>query len=199
MQTKEELATQYLAQLKIHSSEIKNLVIGLIGLPGTGKSTVAAKIAEQTGILVVSNDNIRRFLNTHGHPGSRPDREVLEYIAVERTKFLFEKGISHIIDADLTSHVEKARNNATGFGFKLVLIKVECPEDIALARIEKRLGEGTDESQASIKTYHKRVEFQEEHATEHYDLLATINTAEELLKQVESVSQKLRNIERGTL
>ena len=191
MQSKITLAKEYIKQLNAKPSIISNIVIGIIGLPGSGKSTIAAKLAERTGLLVVSNDNVRRFLNAHGYPGASPEQETLEFISNERTEYLLRNGISHIIDADLTGHIDGARSRAQKYGFKLVLIKVGCPEEIILDRITKRLIEGKSESQADIEKYHSRVKFQNNHASEQHDFLAIIDTSRDINTQIDRLSHDL--------
>jgi len=191
MQSKEDLVKEYIKQLHIKSSIISNIVIGIIGLPGSGKSTVAAKLAERTGLLVVSNDNIRRFLNTHGYPGANPGQETVEFISEARTEYLLRHGVSHIIDADLTGHIDDARSRAQKYDFNLVLVKVECPEEIILDRITKRLIDGKSESQANIETYHSRVKFQNNHMSKQHDFLAIIDTSRDIDIQVDRLSHNL--------
>lgn len=195
MQSKESLAQEYLKTLPRKSVfEGKKMVLGLIGLPGTGKSTVARKLAERTGLHIASNDIARRFLNDRGFPGARPAQEILEYINVQRTVFLYDKGISHIIDADLTSHVANARTRAQQHGFAFYLVKVTCPEPTVRARIRGRLAEATSESRADEQEYDKRVAFQAAHSSEKHDFIAVIDTSLDIDPQVEKLAGQLLTV-----
>lgn len=160
---RDELLTKYLTRLPLENHKDKPFVIGLMGLVGSGKSTVAAEIAKRFGILIGSNDDIRRFLNEEGHGGSAPVQQTLQYIAEAASDYLYAHHVSHIIDADLFKFAASAKERAERNGFRFVLVEVACPEEVIRQRIIQRskdieVGNATNASRAGIEEFERRKE-----------------------------------------
>lgn len=140
MQTGEELKTKFLSSLNFNSYSKYDppFIIGFIGIVGSGKSTVAKHLAKELNILIASNDEIRRFFNQNNIYGESPLQDLLQEIAESRTQILLSNKTSHIIDADLMEHWQTAKSNASRYGSKFILIKIKCPEEIILSRIDPK-------------------------------------------------------------
>ncbi len=160
--TKEQLLKKFLLETDIPRPSTKHLfAIGLIGLNGSGKSTICQALGERLNIYTASNDRIRRFLNQQGFEGDAPIQETLQYLAESVGKYLYENKISHIIDADLIKFHESARQNAESYGARLYFIDVQCPDEVIRDRIKKRSQSTQKDAQASlsradIEEYEKR-------------------------------------------
>lgn len=137
--TREELLEKFLSTIEARPHNTKRLfTVGLIGLNGSGKTTVARLLAKKTRLYIASNDVIRRFLNTQGWAGDHPDQELLQHIAEASSEFLYKNSISHIIDADLIKFHRIARPKAQQYGADFMLIHIICREEVILKRLEQR-------------------------------------------------------------
>lgn len=158
---RQDLFAEYVQRFPIEIRGEKPFVIGLMGLVGSGKSTVAAAIGERLNIPTGSNDDIRRFLNTKGYAGDAPVQQTLQFIAEAASDYLYEHGVSHIIDADLFKFAVNARERAERQDFRFVLVEVACPEEIIRERIVARgdaIGRGgaSNASRAGIEEFERR-------------------------------------------
>lgn len=192
----DELFEKFIKTINIPAQNTKQLFsIGLIGLTGSGKSTVAKMIGEKLNLFVGSNDSIRRFLNDEGFPGENPNQEMLQKIAEKASEFLYENKISHIIDADLIKFHENAKENAQNHKAKFYLIFVKCPEEIIFKRLEERnekilQNPASNLSRVGKEEYLKRKKLHDELGLPE-DIFFTIDNSENLSKQVDDLAAKL--------
>ena len=139
MNNSDLLLKKYIGLISGKPKNTKELfAIGFIGKIGVGKSTISQEIAKRFGLFVASNDAIRRFLNSEGIAGVSPDQELVQRIAEESTRFLFDKKISHVIDADLIKFYDVVKNKMESYGAKFYLIHLVCPEEIILRHLKER-------------------------------------------------------------
>lgn len=170
--------------------------ITFIGLPGAGKSTVADKLSKKLGLYVNSNDKIRRLLENLGYDVEGEYRTLVESLANDRTKYMLQNRACMIIDANMNRFYELALNNFKEFDAKLFFIKLECPEEVILDRIEKRLigCDLNNYSKADKGAYFankercKLLPFPDEL------VFATINTEDDIDNQIDKIVNKLIKI-----
>jgi aminoglycoside phosphotransferase family enzyme/predicted kinase len=146
------LADQYAANW--HSP----LLLAVGGLAGTGKSTLAAALAEALGADLLRTDVIRRELfgdGPHSDPVDRGiyRREAREQVYAElhrRAAKLHGQGISVVLDGTFSTLdlLQRARQLATHPRGKFLAIECVCQPEVARARITQRLTEGQDASEA---------------------------------------------------
>ncbi len=165
------LARRYAALALDHlrRAGIKLVLVG--GLPGTGKSTVAAAVAdtghEGTDWTLLRSDVIRKEL-----ANLRPEASAAApygqglYSAESRRRTydeLFRRarsaltfGESVILDASFADPPERARARELAFDTGSALIELECqaPEDIVARRIGARARSGADVSDADAAISH---------------------------------------------
>ncbi len=191
----EKLVNEYLSTIFTESRNAKKLfILGFIGLNGVGKSYVAEKIADQLGLYIASNDSIRRFLNKKGFDGASPAQHLVQEIAERSTNYLFENNISHIIDADLIEFHKTARINANKYGAKLFLIKLVCPEEIILDRLNRRSKEteinpALNLSRVGAERYFERKRLHK--SLELPEIFFSIDTSQEIDSQIEDLVNSL--------
>jgi len=140
------------------------------GVVGTGKSTVAAALADAVGGVVISSDRVRKQLA--GLPPSARIRAPLDQgiyapDAVERTyAALFERarpivasGRVAILDATFSRrrHRAMAADLAAELGVRQRTIEVRCAAEIARERLARREAEGSDASDAGPSFYERSV------------------------------------------
>ncbi len=144
----------------LERARVRLVLVG--GAPGTGKSTVAAGVAERLGWTVLRSDAMRRSL--HGVPDPRaepaafgegrysPERRAEVYAALlgdARSRLAL--GESVIIDASWSAAAarERAREVAEATRSELVEIRCCAPAEVGQRRIVDRAARVEDPSEAT--------------------------------------------------
>lgn len=134
---------EFLATITVRPHNTPRLfAIGFIGLPGTGKSTLADIIGHDLGLPVNRSDQIRRFLNLKGFPGPSPRQDIMAALAEERTLFFYSNKTSVVIDANFTEYAENSQANALDHGASLLLVRTVCSDEVAIERLRTRSKSG---------------------------------------------------------
>jgi hypothetical protein len=149
-----------LALRHLEAARVRLVLVG--GLPGTGKSTVAAGLADATGWSVLRSDEIRKDVFGIGHttaavaaPGEglyRKDLTEATYTAMlDRARTALELGETVVLDASWAAerHRRTARELADATGSDLVELRCVAPTEMAERRISHRLAAGVDPSDAT--------------------------------------------------
>lgn len=183
---------------KVPINESDNVYgIAFIAGPGFGKSTVANMLSEKLGILVVCNDQIRRFIDKLGFDSNEYQEDVKK-MAFDRTVYLLKNKTSHIVDANMQFHWQMAIENYSKYNAKLYFIEIKCNEEEVLRRIDKRITEfGTNDNQsrATREDYNRYIMMQKESNIPSDVIFYTINTdtsIEEIEKQVDLLVDKIK-------
>jgi predicted kinase len=139
----------------LHVAQPRLVLVG--GLPGTGKTTVAAGIGAATGWAVLRSDVIRKEL-----PGLAPDalepglydptmtERVYEALA-DRARHELEHGRSVVVDASLHRAAPRTRLRAVARAAHAPVVELCCvaPAGLASERIVGRAAVGADASDAT--------------------------------------------------
>jgi aminoglycoside phosphotransferase family enzyme/predicted kinase len=149
-----------LARRHLEAARVRLVLIG--GLPGTGKSTVADRLAGATGWTLLRSDEIRKDLAGVAHippapaaPGEGlygPRFTGVTYAALlERAAGALERGESVILDASWADarHRDAAASLARSTASDLVELCCRAPADLADRRIRARLARRDDQSDAT--------------------------------------------------
>lgn len=133
--TKKEQAAQdaFLSKLNTKQRKTeKSVIVALIGLIGSGKSSVAKELAEQIGATVIEGDEIRIELRKQDERYERT-RAIAENVAIEVVK----RGGNVILDSDFIDANKRAslREKTRKAGIKLVFVCTYCDLDITAGRI----------------------------------------------------------------
>lgn len=149
--TARERAGRHLALVERHLQRgaIRLALVG--GLPGTGKSTVAERLATATGSHLLSSDPIRRELMRAGEIAGAagaydtgayaPENKHRVYTELlQRARPLLAAGVPVVLDAGWSDAGERrrARELATALGAEPVQLRCECPRDVADQRLRDR-------------------------------------------------------------
>lgn len=143
----------------LHRARPRIALIG--GGPGTGKTTIANTLAEQLEWSVIDTDTLRKDLHGIDHDDHDVARHPELYSAastartyerlIEQAAMLLAGGRSVILDATWSDAArrDQARSMAALHGAEVV--EFECHVDplVARRRIEARLADGTDASDAT--------------------------------------------------
>jgi cytidylate kinase len=189
------LLGKFLTTIPIREEPERGLfVIAMVGLPGSGKSTVAREISRRLNVYIASNDKIRRFLNDEGYPGVSPIQEVLQFIAESQTDYLLDHHVSHIIDNDLIKFVDAVRSKIARYRGRMYLINVVCPEDVNLKRLDDRLqkvsgGLEGGHSRAGEEEYRRRKEVHMTVQKPTFDFV--VYSDQDLASQIDDITRQL--------
>lgn len=112
----------------------------LSGLPGTGKSFLARRLAQEQPCFIVESDLVRKTL-TDGNPTYTSDESArIHRVARAVIKHLLESGHNVISDATNLAewHREKLYHVADETRAKLVIIQTIAPEKVIRERLTRR-------------------------------------------------------------
>lgn len=111
---------------------MKNLVM-MVGLPRSGKSTIARELVKHTDAAIVNPDAIRLAL--HGHLFYAPAEPMVWGVAHTMVDSLFESGHSTVI-LDACSCTQKRRDEWKRSSYRRYVIEVLTKKDVCLSRVE---------------------------------------------------------------
>lgn len=117
------------------------MLVMMAGLPGTGKSTVAASLVEKLAAMVLSKDIIRAALFGPKHVEYSPEQDDFCLgIMLETAAYLFRKYPAQIVILDgrtfsRVEHRQRVIDFALQQSVPLKIVECVCSEQTALARI----------------------------------------------------------------
>lgn len=191
-----ELIEKFIRTIHVDPSNTKRLfTVGFAGLNGVGKSFVARRLSEKLGLYVASNDKIRRFLNEQGFEGASPVQDMVQKIGPASSAYLYEHKISHVIDADLYQLHQITRENARNHGANFFLVRLVCPEEIILERLERREREIRGNADANLSRVGKDEYFKRKRLHESLPIpetFFTIDTSGDIDSQLDLLVSKLQ-------
>ncbi|WP_162417196.1 AAA family ATPase [Cyclobacterium roseum] len=128
------------------------MLVLVMGLPGSGKSFFAKRLAEMSEMVYLNSDQVRIELGLRGRYSS-DDRQKVYAALVGQTKGLLNDKKSVLVDA--TFQRKKNRREFQGLAKKLncpiAFIRVWAEEGL----VEKRLAIEREESDADFSVYQK--------------------------------------------
>lgn len=140
-------------------------LVMMVGLPGTGKTTLARRIAAKVPLAVVESDRIRRQLSTSPDYSPEESRRVFYHVHRQIGRLL-RQGKHVLFDATNLRewNRRKAYHIAESVGARVLILRTVAPEDEVARRLEKRGDrmDPEDRSEADWVVYQRmRAEYQE--------------------------------------
>ena len=144
-----------LAHRRLERSRVRFVLVG--GLPGTGKTTLAAAISDRAGWGLLRSDEIRKDITGHGHTDDAaadygrgiyaPDVTRRTYAELlHRAAHLLARGTSVVADASWVD--ARLRSDAAAVAERtcsdLVELRCVAPGSITSERIRSRAGDASD-------------------------------------------------------
>lgn len=182
----------------LESARVRLVLVG--GLPGTGKSTVAAALSDELGWPVIRSDVVRKELAGVA-PGAGAPAAVGEGIyapamtsqtyeaMISQARTMLNFGESVILDASWTSEGERslAADMAEAALADLIAVQCACPAEIAAERMEIRAEQGRDASDADASIASAMAE-----ASDPWPDAASVDTSVEAEVAVEAALELVR-------
>jgi predicted kinase len=132
------------------------VLIMMSGLPGSGKSYLSDRLAEQLPAVAIESDRVRKALF------SRPTYSAEESALVHRTcqetmRWLLRKGVRVIFDATnlVEFQREKLYSLAERSGARLLIVRVVAPEEVVRQRLVQREATANSASDAHWRIYRR--------------------------------------------
>ncbi|MFA7254260.1 MAG: AAA family ATPase [Patescibacteria group bacterium] len=127
------------------------MLLIVCGLQGTGKTTVAKKIADRTNSVLLRSDIIRKEMFEHPTYSEEEKQDVYTEMT-DRARTLLSDGLNVVLDATFNTGLnrDQAEQIAIDLNIPCKIIKVECDEDVIEKRISERIG---DASNANFNHY----------------------------------------------
>jgi len=143
--TKKERAAQdaFMAKLDIKKRKTnEQIIVAVIGLVGSGKSSVARELAKYIGATVIEGDGIRIELRKQSERYEK-SRVIAENAMLEVVK----RGGNVILDSDFVDEKKRTsiREKARKAGVRIVFVRTYCDLDVMIGRV-------------MTATYHNRVD-----------------------------------------
>jgi predicted kinase len=156
------------------------VLILTIGLPGSGKSTFARRLAPQIDAVILESDALRRLLfDTPAY--SRSESRQLFAALHHAARELLLAGRNVIIDATSIRDSDRrpAYDVAQQTGARLLLLSFTAPEDVIEHRLGQRLvsPDPQEASSAGLRVYRRMAARLQTPLSEHWNI-DTSNTAE---------------------
>ena len=142
------------------------MLLLVMGLPGTGKSYLAKRIARKVGASILRTDEIRKELaGIHQSEHRYEDFGIGLYTEemtqktykgmYERAKEILKKGDSCILDATFSKKTQRegAYEIAKELNTPYLTIECICPEEIVTKRMEERSKDQKAVSDATFRIY----------------------------------------------
>ncbi len=190
---KNEYLNNIKKDLKKFKSTSKTYSIGLIGLPGSGKTHFSRLLANELNLYIANADEVRIFLKNKGIE-EPVQQKIAEIICETRTVFLYENKINFILDTDLINFYKKAKKYAKQNNAELFFVKLECPEELILDRIKMR-DSGIDPTNPSTAGFDKYFERKKQHQNiKPINVFYEIDTSKELKPQIKNLAEKIKTI-----
>lgn len=161
------------------------LLVVCCGLPGVGKSTVSAYIADERSAARLRTDEVRHDL--FENPSYTPDEGHRTYEELfERTRNQLGAGRDVVVDGTFKSARERDRAETLGeeTGSTVRFVHVTCPPAVVRERIQSRTDDASD---ADVSVYQKHRDQFESPARDH----VTVDNSGDLADTYRQVDRRL--------
>ena len=169
---------------------VKPALAVVSGLPGTGKTYFCRKLAERLPFAILESDALRKALFSSPSYSAKESAHLFGTIQRLIARLL-KRGIPLILDATNVSerHREYLYSIADRLDIKLILVRVEAPPDVVRKRLEARLEDPENKSDADWAVYQRMKSSVEKIDRKHYAVDTSRDITPVLDKIVKEVSR----------
>ena len=115
---------------------------------GQGKSYISKVISKLDKSVILNNDEVRNWLNDYGDE-SNLKNELQRY----RLELLLKNSNSCIIDSCFCHNWKEKKEYYDKLGYKYYIIKLECSDEVVEERLQKRVKNSENYSEADYNDY----------------------------------------------
>ncbi len=139
---------------------LKPRIVVLCGLPGSGKSTLAAALTVRFGLVLIDRDALRAEL----FPDCRfteAEKQTANQAVLEKLRANCAAGMSSLLDGmTFGRETERAavRSIAAGHDYRCCILWLDCPVDVAVARVVQQLHLAADRGPELVRQVAARFE-----------------------------------------
>jgi predicted kinase len=154
---------------KLPEPAAKPFFIAVSGLPGTGKSHFCRMLAERLPVALLESDAVRKLLFPR-HDYSFRESNCLFKVIHGVLEKLLSNGTSVAFDATNLSerNREYLYNIADRLQVRLILVRVSAPPELVRERLQARLANRSEKSDADWEVYLKMQPTEEKIRRRHY-------------------------------
>lgn len=167
------------------------VLVVVSGLPGTGKSYFSKRLAEKVPFLVLESDVLRKLLYVTPSYSAEESSQLFRTIHLLLQKLL-KKGISIILDA--TNLSERFREHLYGIvdrlGVRLVLVRVEAPPGLVYKRLQSRMADSENKSDADWSVYRHMLPSVDKIRRHHY----VVDTSQDINPVIDKIVREIRHV-----
>ncbi len=162
----------------------KPVLLLLCGLPGTGKSFLACRLAEALHFVIIESDMVRKIIFPQPRYTAQESRWVHRTCHALMAKLL-KRGVRVIYDATnlVEYHRELVYRIAKRAEARLVVVKTVASEEVVRERLRARQEEAAEISDADWRIYRRMASRQEE-ISHHHLVIDTTETLEEAVAKI---------------
>ena len=135
-------------------------VVALMGLPGSGKTTLAAYLIDRHALTLIDRDAIRSEL----FPDcafTQAEKQAANQAVLERLREHCKAGRSSLLDGmtfGRESERQAVRSIAAEHGYRFIGLWLDCPVDVAVARVTVQTHPAADRSPELVRQVAVRFE-----------------------------------------
>jgi len=171
--------------------------VAVSGLPGSGKSYFCNKLAERLPFVILESDALRKVLFSTPDYSSKESQRLFRarlFRAVHSLiEILLERGVSLILDATNLSEQnrEYLYSIAERLGFRLIMVRVEAPDEVVRQRLESRQKNPQSKSDADWVIYQRMKSSVEKIRRKHY----VVDTARDITPVLDKIVKEMKHLE----
>ncbi|MDZ7738938.1 MAG: ATP-binding protein [Bacteroidales bacterium] len=166
------------------STEEKEMIIIVFGLPGTGKSHLARRLAAETGLAMFNTDIIRKEMGKQGQYDAETNNEIYKQLLKRTSEAARENG-DVVVDGTFRKkhYRDMFKEEADRLGEKVVFVEMKAADET----VKERMKEDRRYSEAGYDEYMMIKDKFEDMKEEHPVLWSDRLEADEMVEQINDI------------
>lgn len=163
------------------------MLVIVFGLPGSGKSFFAARLAEHLDMIHISSDTVRTEMQIRGQYSDETRLLVYDEMKRRGDKVL-SQGRGAVIDATFTIHgsFDLFSSLSEKHACSLILFRITAEQSLIKARLQTR----RSESEADYAVYDKLKQSEVEPSLPYHSLKSTNENIDEMIEAAVAIIQR---------